>query len=187
MPTDSLLVAFAPWMRDVAQKMSRLEHDAALDVLTRAEEALHDLDADGWLRHTCMATRAIIHEQRGDRIAALRSYEEAQALGPPASEYMVNQLGMARLLRESGSGSQAALDALECGLSVADQAIPTALALLRMYAQIALENGTTLPLRWSELYLRACAYLSIEPRPFDSKDPQSFTTAVLETPLSAAR
>jgi hypothetical protein len=158
-----------------------------------------------------LATRALIHHQRGDLAGALKAYEEVQSLRPPfeelaqngtlraaiisaeflfmaaresaplcaPSDFMVNQLGIARVL-ESGSASRA-MEALEIGLAVAEQSVPTAPSLLRVYAEIALANGSEIPLRWSSLYVRACECVGVAPRAFDAGDANSFTSAVAET------
>jgi tetratricopeptide (TPR) repeat protein len=182
MPTEDLLRDFGPWMRQVAGEISRSRYIQALYVLDQAEDALQSKATDSWLRTTCLATRALIHQEAGDLAAASRAYEDAQALIPSPSDYMVNQLGLARLFRDSENPARA-IDALETGLSVADQSIPTALSLLVMYAGLSLSAGSNMPLRWSSLYLKACSRLGIAPREFNPEEPHSFTVAVAETPL----
>jgi hypothetical protein len=181
MPSDVLLMAFEPWMRGIASRIQSEEYDDALDLVNKAEEAIKALDEGNWLRHTCLATRALIHQQRGDATAALELYKEAQTLAPSLSDYMVNQLGIAQALQDGGAPPEAVFQALETGLSVADRSLPTALSLLRMYASVSLRHGTDMPLKWSELYLRSCRALGTKPREFDPQDPHTFTIAVAET------
>jgi tetratricopeptide (TPR) repeat protein len=180
MPTHDLMMKFHPWLLKIAARWNRKEYDEALRILGEAEEALRgDYDQDGWLQREVLANRAMLHHDRGDLAGALKAYEEVQSLRPPPSEFMVNQMGMARVL-ESGSASRA-MEALEIGLAVAEQSVPTALSLLRVYADIALANGSLVPLRWSNLYVRACEGEGVAPRAFDPGDANSFTSAVAET------
>jgi tetratricopeptide (TPR) repeat protein len=180
------MLKFDPWLLKIAVQWNRKEYDEALRILGEAEEALRgEDDQDGWLQRAFLAERAMIHHDRGDLAGALKAYEEVQSLRPPPSDFMVNQLGIARVL-ESGSASRA-MEALEIGLAVAEQSVPTALSLLRVYAEIALANGSQVPLRWSNLYVRACEGVGVAPRAFDPGDANSFTSAVAETDLERPR
>lgn len=178
MSQDELMSAFGAALLTVLTMQHNRQYDQALAFLDdyASRHRVHDID--NWLARSVLVTRARILADTGALEAARTAIREAQHLSPNASDFLVNQLALARLAEQPAQ----AIHELEIGLQQARGiAIPTALGLLRFYAETARAAGATVPLTYEPLFHASCRALGLTPAPYQQGDPIAFTTAILHT------
>lgn len=187
MPSDNLLHKIGESTLRIFRLVDQGMFEEAFRELDAAANELRAEDTGGWLAWSCMATKALIHKIAGDSELALEAYRRAQRLGPPPWEFIQHQEQIALALNALNRPFSEVLEAIETGLSVSQSCPPSAsLGLLRTYANIALANGTTVPLQWQQLYRQACIGRGVTPRPFPHDDARAFTEAIAKTALGSS-
>lgn len=120
------------------------------------------------MRRSSLSHRGLIPAEQKDFEGALLAYRKAQQFNQSPlntsdtsnyselSDFMVNQLAMARLLDSLGD-TDAAVRELEIGLDLAlGGPAATAFGLLVFYAHIARNTGGAVPERYKNPFARAC-------------------------------
>lgn len=138
-------------------------YETALTILHDISDAYSSCDHDGWLENTILLHKALIFAEQGKHDDALKAYRiRAQRHFAEPSDFMVNQLAIARTLDQLGKPAEA-ISELECGLdAVQGASIPTALSLLVQYAKIAEQQRQALPTTYKSLLEKVINYFGIK-------------------------
>src|SRR5262249_25942607 len=98
MDHEQLQNVYEQRLLEIVGLTARGEHDRALQILQSLDEQYAALDHDGWLHRSVLSHRGLILANRGDLAAALNAYRQAQQNNTDVSEYVSNQLAIARTL-----------------------------------------------------------------------------------------
>jgi hypothetical protein len=176
------MTAFGTALLNVLTLQHNQQYGQALALLEDFASRHREHDIDHWLARSVLVTRARILADTGALEAARAAIREAQHLSPNASDFLVNQLALARLAEQPAQ----AIHELELGLQQAQGiAVPTAMGLLLFYAETARSAAATVPLAYEPLFHASCRALGLTPAPYEQGDPIAFTTALLNTNQSA--
>ncbi len=145
--------AYHDELPDIVSLTGRRKYEEALTLLTGLRNKYRGIEHDGWLRRSTLAHEGLILGKKGEYNEALERYRLAQEDNPDPSEFVVNQLSIARL-RERMDDHRGAIVELEAGLEMAKdmaKAIPTAWSTFTFYAELVTRIGSDVSVRYRSL------------------------------------
>src|SRR5215471_14029601 len=143
--------AYNDRMIEIVDLSNRGDCDAALSILQGLLDAQGDRDHTGGFRYGILSHQALVLKQQGRFAEGLEKLRSINTF-PSQSEFLVNQLAIAKLLGELGKHADA-IGELERGLDAASESsLPTALSLFAEYARITRTESSEVPARFRDLF-----------------------------------